>query len=77
MGLLRERVEACIVPLKARIDRPVDKRRASHLLSLPRLQPKKVRAAGCASMPVELRLSSRLTLSGLVIAALAQLAEAL
>ena len=32
IGLLRERVEACIVPLKARIDRAVDKRRASHPL---------------------------------------------
>src|SRR5580704_1429195 len=32
MGLLRGRVEASIVPLKARIDRPVDKRRASHPL---------------------------------------------
>jgi len=32
MGLLRERVDACMVPPQARIDRPVDKRRASHPL---------------------------------------------
>jgi hypothetical protein len=34
MGLLRERVEARMVP-QARIDRRVDKRRASHPLQLP------------------------------------------
>jgi hypothetical protein len=32
MGLLRERVEARIVAPQARIDRPVDKQRASHPL---------------------------------------------